>query len=171
MELRHRRQRDRRRADDERRFAEVYASVRRFAAAVGPPGVDPDDLVQEALARALRQGPLDSFDSLGGYLRTTVLNLARGHRRSWSRATRAISRGAWVRPDTTDAYPSDLADLMRLPPETRAVLYLVEVEGCTFAEVAQLLGLTAEAARARASRARRALHALIGTELDPCLEA
>lgn len=170
MELGQRQQRDPQRSEDERRFAEVYPAVRRFAAAVGPPGIDPDDLVQDALIRALRRGPLDDIDNLGGYLRTTVLNLSRNHRRSWSRATDALRR-SWRPAETIDTYPSDLADLMRLPAETRAVLYLVEVEGCSFAEVASTLGLTPEAARARASRARRALRDLITVDLDPCLEA
>lgn len=154
---------------EEQRFAEAYPQVRRFAAAVGPPDVEPDDLVQEALARALRRGPLDDIDDLGAYLRTIVLNLSRNHRRSWVRATRAMS-AMRVRAETTDTYPSDLADLMRLNPETRAVLYLVEVEGRTFDDVARTLGLTPEAARARASRARHTLRDAIGAELAPCLE-
>lgn len=157
------------RADDEQCFAAVYPAVRRFASAVGPPGVDPDDLVQEALARALRTSSLGEFENLTGYLRTTVLNLARNHRRSWARATRALRRVGGG-DEAMDSYPSDLADLMRLPPETRGVLYLVEVEGCSFREVATVLGLTPEAARARASRGRRALRDAIGLDLDPCME-
>ena len=46
---------------------------------------------------------------------------------------------------------------LRLPPEGRAVLYLVEVEGRPYAEAAELLGITEENARARAARARRRL--------------
>lgn len=158
------------RAEDERRFAAVYPAVRRFASAVGPPGVDPDDLVQEALARALRRGSLADVENLVGYLQTTVLNLARNHRRSWVRAVRAVDR-IGGNGHSIDVYPSDLADLMRLPPETRAVLYLVEVEGCSFAEVGSVLGLTTEAARARASRARHALRDAIGPEMNTFLEA
>ena len=170
MGSRHRQHDLARRADDERCFVDVYGPVRRFASAVGPPGVDPDDLVQEALARVLRRGPLGEVENLRAYLQTTVLNLARNHRRSWIRAVRALDR---VGPNSTstDVYPSDLTDLMRLPPETRAVLYLVEVEGRSFGEVATVLGLSPEAARARASRARHALRDAIGTEMNFALEA
>ena len=170
MGNRHRQRDQVERADEERCFAAVYPAVRRFASAVGPPGVDPDDLVQEALARVLRRNRLGDIEHLQAYLQTTVLNLARNHRRSWLRGLRALDRIGPTE-DSADAYPSDLADLMRLPPETRAVLYLVEVEGRGFAEVADVLGLTAEAARARASRARHALRDAIGLELDPLLEA
>src|SRR4051794_22848320 len=45
------------RRDDEL-FADLYPSLRRFAAVVRPPEADADDLVQEALVRALRIGPL-----------------------------------------------------------------------------------------------------------------
>lgn len=161
-------------ADDETRFAEAYPAVRRFASAVAPPGVDPDDLVQEALARTLKRGSLAEIENLAGYLRTIVLNLTRNQRRSWTRSFRAFGRIA-ERDQQFDSYPSDLADLMRLPPDTRAVLYLVEVEGRPFAEVAETLGLSPEAARARASRARQTLRNLLGPELSgpttPCLEA
>jgi DNA-directed RNA polymerase specialized sigma24 family protein len=41
---------------DARLVREIYVALRRFASVVAPPGIDPDDLVQEALARRLRIG-------------------------------------------------------------------------------------------------------------------
>jgi RNA polymerase sigma factor (sigma-70 family) len=137
-------------------FARLYPSLRRFAAVAGPTDVDPDDLVQEAVARALRIRPLTDLQDPGAYLRRAILNLARNRRRSLARARRALERlnhEARRAPE----YSSDLADLHRLGSLPRAVLFLVEVEGWTFAAVAQQLGMTEEAARASASRARRRL--------------
>jgi len=66
---------------------------------------------------------------------------------------------------TTEAnYPSDLSDLERLTPLDRAVLFLVEVEGRNFGEVAELTGISVNAARLRASRARRTLRQELTTE-------
>jgi RNA polymerase sigma-70 factor (ECF subfamily) len=57
-----------------------------------------------------------------------------------------------------------LAELLRLPPSARAVLYLAEVEGYRYDEIAQMLGCTATTARKRASRARRHLRLALGVE-------
>ena len=39
----------------------------------------------------------------------------------------------------TDCYPSDLEDLMRIQPKVRALLYLVEIEGRSTAEAADIV--------------------------------
>ena len=144
-------------------FAREYPALRRFAAATAPDGTDPDDLVQEAVARTIRRQPLCSLDNPAAYLRRAIVNLASNQRRTLSRGRAALTRlGHDVTADPQ--YQADLADLMRLPPLTRAVLYLVEVEDWTYAAVAEQLGLTEEAARAAASRARRRLRADIEEE-------
>ena len=56
-----------------------------------------------------------------------------------------------------ELYPSDLADLLDLSPQQRAAMYLFDVEGYSFPEIADLLGCAADAARAAASRGRRLL--------------
>jgi RNA polymerase sigma-70 factor (ECF subfamily) len=150
--------------DESAVIAELYPALRRFAGAVGPIEVDPDDLVQEALVRTLRGGRLDRYDNLGAYLRQAVVRLSANHRRGLGRMRRAALRLA-PPPDPTPAYPSDLSELLRLSPADRAVLYLVHVEGYPYGEAADVLGCSEEAARARASRARRRLRAdLAGDE-------
>lgn len=149
---------------DDALFEALYPGLRRFAAATGPMEVDPDDLVQEAVARTLRHHTLCELDDAGAYLRRTIVNLASNHRRGLARWRAAVPRLA--RDDGAAAeYASDLADLMRLPPETRALLYLVEVDGHSYAEAAAALGVSEEAARARASRARRRLRLDLEGEL------
>jgi len=138
-------------------FEELYPSLRRFAAATAPPETDPDDLVQEAVEKTLRKHPLSELDNPGAYLRRTIANLASNQRRGFARWRVAVGRAGRPEDSRLAEYDSDLADLLRVPPESRAVLYLVEVEGHPYAEAATLLGITEEAARARAARARRAL--------------
>jgi RNA polymerase sigma-70 factor (ECF subfamily) len=154
-------------AEESRLFAELYDSLRRFAAVVGPIEVDPDDLLQEAAARVLRRQRLTELDEPGAYLRRTIVNLAANQRRHFARVRRALARlGAGAAP-TRDVYPSDLTELLRLPPRERAVLYLSEVEGYRYAEIGQMLDCTEVAARKRALRARRRLHAaLVGEVAD-----
>lgn len=144
-------------------FTRLYPSLRRFAAVAGPTDVDPDDLVQEAVARTLRLHPLTELDHPLAYLRRTILNLARNRRRGLARARRTLAR---LQPDTdaVDQYGSDLADLERVGPVARAVLFLVEVEGWTFAAAAAQVGLSEQAARAAASRGRQRLRRQIVEE-------
>lgn len=151
------------REEDRLLVERLYPGLRRFAAAVHPSGVDPDDLVQEALVRVLAHGPLRDLGFPAAYLRRTILNLAANQHRRSARALRALARlgrGVPVRDD----YPSDLADLMRLPPRARAVLYLSAVEGLTYAEIAAVLGGSEGSARMAASRARRRLAARVARE-------
>lgn len=137
------------------RLAAAYPTIRRFAAVVGPADVEPDDLVQDAFVRVLRRG-IDDIANLDAYLRRTVLNLSSNERRSWLRRQRAYRQERIVT-ETVPATFVDVADLLRLAPDVRAVLWLAEVEGWTHAEIAGLLGCSEEAARARASRGRRRL--------------
>lgn len=135
-------------------FAELYPQLRRFAAVVAPREVDPDDLVQDALERTLRRHSLSSLANAKAYLFRVILNLASNERRGLMRARRAFSRLSSE--DTAEpTYPSDLAELLRLPSAQRAMLYLREVQGFTYREIASLLDMSEEAV-AKASRRARA---------------
>jgi RNA polymerase sigma factor (sigma-70 family) len=152
-------------ATDGEIFEGIYAGLLRFAAAVRPVGMDPEDLVQEALARALAVRPLAELDDAATYLRTAMIriasNLRRGRRRAIARATRLD-----VDEDTIDRYPADLADLLRLAPRARAILYLTIVDGESYRAAAAIVGCSEAAARAIASRALRGLQRQLAIELD-----
>ena len=79
------------RDDGGRIFSNLYPSLRRFAGVVAPVEVGPDDLLHEAVERALRHKPLADFDDPGAYLRRTMVNLASNDRR------RAVRQAAPVR--------------------------------------------------------------------------
>src|SRR5438067_2555911 len=146
--------------DDASLFEQLYPGLRRFAAVAGGPDGDPDDLVQEAVARTLRRRSLISLDNPGAYLRQAIIHLASNRRRSIARWRLAILNLGADRPSDdgrAPEYTSDLTDLLRLDSTSRALLFLVEVEGHGYADAGALLGLSEEAARARAFRARRQL--------------
>jgi DNA-directed RNA polymerase specialized sigma24 family protein len=140
--------------------------LRRFAAVVAAPDVEPDDLVQDALERALRLRPLCELDDPLSYLRRAMVNLAANDRRSFGRRRRALTLLMRQAEPDLASYPSDLAVLGVLAPETRAVLYLAEVENWTYAEIGAQLGCTEAAARTRAARGRRVLRSQMGTGDD-----
>ncbi len=146
-------------------FEQLYQPLRRFAAVVGPIESDPDDLLQEAIARVLRRHRLTDLDQPGAYLRRTIVNLAANQRRQLGRARRAFAQLAASGGSNSDVYPSDLGELLRLPPQERAVLYLSEIEGYRYREIGQMLNCTETAARKRALRARRRLQAAIVGEV------
>jgi RNA polymerase sigma-70 factor (ECF subfamily) len=138
-------------------FEQLYPSLRRFAAVTGGPDDEPDDLVQEAVARTLRRRSLQSIENPGAYLRTAIVHLVVNGRRKQARWRTAASRLHADSEGRDPEYTSDLADLFQLHPASRALLFLVEVEGRSYAEAAALLDTTEEAARTRAARARRQL--------------
>jgi RNA polymerase sigma-70 factor (ECF subfamily) len=152
--------------DDSSLFRSLYPSLRQFAAVTGSVDVDADDLVQEAVARTLRSHRLVDLDDAGAYLRRAIVNLAANRRRSMARWRRAIARLDRIEEGQRAAYPTDLADLLRLEPEARALLFMVEVEGHSYAEASSVLGISEEAARTRAARARRRLRADLEGALD-----
>lgn len=143
---------------EEELFEQIYPGLRRFACAIAPPHVEPDDLVQEAVARTLQHQPLSSLHEPDVYLRRVVARLASNHRRDWRRRLAILSRlSPLSEVQRSDTYPSDLAVLQALPPESRAVLWLRLVERRTYREIAVVLEVREDALRARASRGLRQL--------------
>jgi RNA polymerase sigma factor (sigma-70 family) len=131
---------------------------------VAPAGEDPNDLVQEALLRTLRAGPLSRLDYPKAYLRTTIYHLAVSARRHWAAEQNALVQ---VVPNVEPPEdPWQVEELLRLPPKARAVLYLQVIEGLPFDEIGGLLGCTAASARKTASRAKHRLRRLLTEEVD-----
>jgi DNA-directed RNA polymerase specialized sigma24 family protein len=142
---------------------DLYSSLCRFAAIVAPPETEPEDLVQEALCRALRRGRLADLEHPTAYLRRAILNLVANEARRAGRMRRAFTRlGAPEGFD--DSYPSDVQDLLSLPPQARAVVFMREVEGRTYAEIAAAVGCREATARATATRALHRLRELLSQE-------
>ena len=130
-------------------------------AVIGALSDDPDDLVQEAVARTLTTTSLEQLSSPGAYLRRTISNLVINGARSASTRRSHIVLGEG---ESRDVYPSDLEELEVLSPTERGAVFLADVEGRPFAEVAEILGCSPVAARLRASRGRRRLRQFIEGE-------
>jgi len=146
---------------------DLYPALRRFAAVAAPTDMEPDDLLQEALVHVLRRHALSDLDHPTAYLKRTMVNLAVSHCRHMGARRRALTRAAASADCQADAtYPSDLDELLALPPKERAALYLAEVEGYHFQEIGHMLGCSEGAARKSASRARAHLRLSFATE-DP----
>lgn len=120
---------------DENVFRALYPALRRWAAMAGALDQEPDDLVQEAVLRALRRGPLHALDDPGAYLRRSILNLATDARRSDGRRRRAL---AFLQRtvETAAAEATDSSCLEGLRPVDRVLLHLarsrasVHVDNC-----------------------------------------
>jgi RNA polymerase sigma-70 factor (ECF subfamily) len=145
-------------------FVALYPALRRFAAVVAPSWIEPDDLVQEALVRVLRGGPIGRFEDPLTYLRRVIVNLVTDEHRATIRLTRIAPLVAGDTYARTVSYPSDLSFLDALTPIDRALLELVEVEGWKASDAGALVGCSAVAARARLVRARRRLRQTLTEE-------
>jgi RNA polymerase sigma-70 factor (ECF subfamily) len=159
---------------------EIEAAVpalRRYARALTRNADRADDLVQDCLERALRKRSLwRPTGPLRAWLFRMLLNIYRNDARSLRR------RGTSVPLDDMPFEPSTpapqpgyiaLAELGRaldqLPLEQREALLLVVLEGASYAEAADILGIPAGTLMSRLGRARAALRTLTGNADEPRL--
>lgn len=124
-----------------------------------------EELVQDAFLRLHPR--IDALDEPGAYLRTTVVNLCRGHGRR--RATALRHQASFAGSDRTEPppLPPELDEvwvaLQRLPARRRDALVLRYYADLTTDEVARLLATRPSTAR---SLIRRGLDSL-KKELEP----
>jgi len=127
-----------------------------------------DDLVQETLAKALKNGnQLRDLTTVKAWLYRILSNCWRDHFRR-SRDTVDIDDVVLVDKDTPDRR-NDRQQIIhrvrdaiaRLPNGQRQVITLVDLEGCTYIEVAQILDVPIGTVMSRLSRARQALKQLL----------
>ena len=141
----------------------------RLAGRLAPPGVDPDDLLQETFERAWRHR--DRFRgqaSLGTWLHSIMVNRARDHTRAWMRLRdRAAERpGSDARLlDLSLEDPAEVVAraeredelriaLAQLPLAERSVVALHDGEGFTASEIAQMFHSSEAATHKRIQRGR-----------------
>lgn len=131
-----------------------------------------EELVQETFVRLVRAAPRLKDDTrIGAWLFTVTRNLWVSHRRwAWVDGTRLLElawgpRGGSSSP--AEAYAASEAGrrleqaVAALPLPQREVFLLVVAEGLEPAEAAEVLGISAEAARQRLARARRAVEEVL----------
>lgn len=153
-------------------FAELYArhctAARTMAKQVASTPADVDDLVAEAFANVLdvlrRGGGLDT--AFRAYLLTTIRNLATAVNSRDRRVYLAAELDTLQVDEALPFVDPAVAELdramvrqafMRLPRRWRHVLWYVEVEKRTPAEVGERFGISRNSAAALAYRARKGL--------------
>lgn len=134
-----------------------------------------DDLAQEALEKALKKsGPLRDPGALDTWLFSILNNCWRDHFRR-SKDTVDIDEIPFTSDSTPDeeGHKHQVVTAVReaiatLPNGQSQVLTLVDLEGCSYIEVANILGVPVGTVMSRLCRARRALkERLIDSELAP----
>jgi RNA polymerase sigma-70 factor (ECF subfamily) len=149
--------------DSERRFNQTYHGcwlpVFRLALAWTNEWGAAEDLAQEAFMRLwARRDQVDWNDSILPWLLVTTRHLATDRFRRLRRAVRMPS----ISEPPLDGQPRlRWLDVQRafsgLSPQERAALTMVSIGGLDYEQAAQVLGTTAAALRAAASRGRRKL--------------
>lgn len=144
-------------------------ALRRYAHSLVRDRDGAEDLVQDCLERAIsRQRHWRGDGPVRAWLFRILLNRFRDDRRRWA------SRAQLVSIDTVPELArsggqnvhlelSEVHEAMgRLPPDQRAALLLVSLEGMTLAEAADVLGLPEGTLASRLGRARAALRQMTG---------
>jgi len=144
-------------------------NLRRYARALTRDREQADDLVQDCLERALSRRHLWNADgNTRAWLFTIMHNIhANDTRRNSSRpATVPVDEhsGQHARPPSQGVRLAGLetaAALEELPDEQRQVILLVALEGMTYGEVAETLGIAQGTVMSRLSRGRERLRRLM----------
>ncbi len=147
-----------------RRLAEYRANLYRIAYSWCHNPALADDLVQETLAKALKNsGQLRNPNTIKAWLYRILSNCWRDHFRR-SRDTVDVDDVVLADDDTPDSchHRQQIIDRVRsaiahLPMGQRQVITLVDLEGCSYIEVAQVLDVPIGTVMSRLSRARQAL--------------
>jgi RNA polymerase sigma-70 factor (ECF subfamily) len=145
------------------------ASYRRLLAQlIGVTGsvAEAEDVLQEAFVRALdHPRRLRGIDNPEAWLRTVAVNIARSR---WRRAQRFLGLAPRLVEEHVDGATDDhvvlLQALRQLPAGQREVIALHHLADLTVEQVAETLGLPTGTVKARLSRGRAALSALLVKE-------
>lgn len=157
-------------SDDLRaQLGELLPRLRRFARVITRNVQDADDLVQvaaeKALARAAQWRPDSRLDSwMFGIMKNAWIDEIRARRRR-GRVHAPEEAGADVgdaSAESRDIALSVQAAMERLPEEQRLAVALVLVEGQSYRDAAELLGIPVGTLMSRLARGRTALQEMLG---------
>lgn len=153
------------------RLVDLSPRLRRLALAWCGEQSLADDLTQETLTRALSQlASLKDGAALEGWAFAILANCFRDHCRRQRPADRfdecidpslQPAEEQLLQQQTVDRVRQAVA---RLSPAQREVLMLVDLEACSYAEVAEILTIPVGTVMSRLSRARQQLKHLMATD-------
>lgn len=143
---------------------DLLPRLRRFARSLTQSGNDSEDLVQSAVERALRRRQEgERFERLDSWLFKIVQNLwideLRRRRRAPAEVLDERLPGEDGRNTTSSRMDLDAARaaMRALPPEQRAVMSIVVLDGMSYQQAAEVLDVPIGTIMSRLARARRAL--------------
>jgi RNA polymerase sigma-70 factor (ECF subfamily) len=150
-------------------LGELLPRLRRFARVITRNVPDADDLVQisveKALARAAQWRPGSRLDSwMFGIMKNAWIDEIRARRRR-ERVHAPEEAGAQVgdaSAESRDIALSVQAAMVRLPEEQRMAIALVLIEGLSYKDAAETLGIPIGTLTSRLARGREALQRLLG---------
>lgn len=156
-----------------RELTELVPSLRAFARSLAHNPTQADDLVQDALVKALAN--VERFEpgtNMRAWLFTILRNNYYSHLRKTKRevedADGKFAARLATRPEQNGSV--DLEDFkaafMRLAPDHREVLTLVGASGCSYEEAARICGCAVGTIKSRVNRARRKLADMLGLDGD-----
>lgn len=150
-------------------FREHYPGLVRFAVALTGDEELARDLAQESFVRVWRvRDRVRDAEAVPAYLRTTLLNLARG---SFRRRALELRHHLTLRSDPSSTATDARLDLLRavsaLPLRQRACIVLRYLEDRSEADVAGILGVSVGTVKTHAHRALDTLHRLLGGTDEP----
>jgi RNA polymerase sigma factor (sigma-70 family) len=147
-------------------FHREYPQLAKALFLVTGSGPEAEDLVQEAMARALERWPrVRVMESPAGYVYRIAVNLHRRRLRRAFRETPAPEGTASLTPDPTEIAEireKVLRALACLSADQRVALVLVEWLGLSPEEAGRVLGIKAVSVRGRLHRARATLKECLG---------
>ncbi len=138
-----------------RLYQQQGTSIRQFLCAALRDRSAADDLTQETFLHLWRRP--SAFDPQRGSIKAYLLGIARKKATDWWRRHRPASSEAPARTvEPTDTLSIRQA-LEQLPADLRTVLWLREVEGYSYDELAKILNIPGGTVRSRLHAARRQL--------------
>ena len=162
-------------------LVELMPRLRRFGIALTRSTVDSDDLVQAACERALlRRDQLRSDTKIGAWMYQIMRNLWIDEVRSRRRhqhdgieaAQHVIGDDGEALVERSNTWAAVRRAVEELPVEQRVALILICVDGMSYKETAEILGIPIGTVTSRIARGREALHAqLTGLRSAPDAEA
>jgi RNA polymerase sigma-70 factor (ECF subfamily) len=152
-------------------WAEFAGRLRAFVARRVPPGIEPDDVVQEVFLRVMRHLPsLREADRIEAWLFQIARNTLHDAMRARQRRDGRTDRLDIDVPDETDTEDvraeAELAPCLtpmvaRLSEPYREAVELTSVHGLTQAEAAKRAGVSVSGMKSRVQRARDQLKAML----------
>jgi RNA polymerase sigma-70 factor (ECF subfamily) len=150
-------------------MALLRPKLHRFAARMMGSAFDGEDVVQDALAKAIaaREAGMKADNPeawLFSVTHNAALDALRRRRRREAREAASIEEVAASPADSRAAASAGLRTFLRLPPAQRASVVLADVLGHSIQDIAVTLGMTEAGVKAALHRGRRQLREMVEAE-------